>query len=179
MKQTAALLVLMLLCSACAYTPPRDIDSPFFAVPVGSKLILNHPLEIAYELVAVGLSSAGDPPPEVPRYQRDAACELEVRTRLPRWRTIEPDEFIVTRVVREITYVGTGPLRLAGLEVAGTGSGPGWEIHHTIMYVHSARQPDVLRVSCRYNETLGEGEHLTARTIGWALGGDFTLELAQ
>lgn len=177
-KNTFLAIQALLLC-ACA-SGPHPVDSPYSQIPVGSKLVLKRPLTVPADRVAVGLSSAGDPPAGVLPDQRDTSCELEMRRRAAAARTIGPDEFIVTKVRRDIEYVGLTPLQVAALgRLAYRQAGPGWEIHSVVLYLRSERQPDVYLVRCKYQDTIREGDPLGVTTVRWALGGDFDVELAQ
>lgn len=178
MLERAAVAVLATVVSACATGPLPD-DSPYSQIPAGSKLILKRPLQIPADRLAVGLSSAGDPPAGVLPGQRDTSCELEMRRRETAARTIAPDEFVISKVRRGVDYVSLEPAKVAGLGgIAARVAGPAWEIHSVTLYLHSERHPDVLWVTCRYQDTIYEGDPLGVTTVRWALGGDFDLQLA-
>lgn len=197
MRLKLLLPLLLIITGACAYNPPKDVNSPYYKVPVGSKLILKHPIEIPYDVVAVGLASAGDPPAAVHPYQRDTGCELEMWSKKPVTRTLGPGVFDIIKVSDDVEYVQREPLRLAGVYFGigvGTGdvgvgvgvgsggfydAGPGWEIHSATLYLRSTDYPDVYRVVCEYQDTVNEGMPLSITTIRWALGGDFDLQLAE
>lgn len=172
--------VVALSLAACAYTPPRDENSPFSVVPVGSKLILKQPIEIPPDALAVGLSSARDPLPGVPRYQRDTDCELELRTKVPKTRTLMPGTFEVIKMVKDTEYVSLEPVKVAQIGIGvGSPAGPGWEVHSVDLFLRSADYPDVYRVHCEYKETFREGDPIGVTVLRWAMGGDFDIQLAD
>jgi hypothetical protein len=187
MRPTLLLPILLIALNACAYNPPKDVNSPYYKVPVGSRLILKHPIDIPADVVAVALASAGDPPKSVHPYQRDAGCEIEMWSKKPVTRTLQPGTFEVIKVVQDIEYVQREPIRLAsvyfgiGVDIGGWGgdAGPAWEIHSAVMYLRSKDYPDVYRVTCDYKDNVSEGKPLSITTIRWALGGDFELQLAE
>jgi hypothetical protein len=197
MRPILLLSILVIALGACAYTPPKDVNSPYYKVPVGSTLILKHPIEIPADVVAVGLASAGDPPRAVHPYQRDTGCELEMWSKIPETRTLQPGIFEVIKVVQDIEYVQREPVRLAGvsfgigvgigdggvgMSVGSSGAGdpgPAWEIHSAVLYLRSRNYPDVYRVTCDYRDNVSEGMPLSITTIRWALGGDFDLQLPE
>jgi len=83
-----------------------------------------------------------------------ASCSLEVRHLGERAQRIEPDTFVVNRIQQffeEVASSGWAPARLAGLGLAGAAvdGGPSMIYRGWHFWLHSRRQPNVLRLSCR------------------------------
>jgi hypothetical protein len=170
------LLLLSVTLAACQYVPPRGEDSPLISPQAGSMLHLNRPLRIAAHNASVIIR---DGKPEYSYFRLGGAyyphCDFELRTRAKVERVVEPDIFTVTRVVREIENVMLAPVVVASSDGA---NGPPHENYMTILYLHSDRQPDVLRMTCQHWEDPNDGQHLTIKQIRQALGDLFTLQLA-
>jgi len=171
-------IILLLSClalAACQYVPPRDISSPFFSPPAGSTLRLTRQLTIPANDAGVMIQYGQ---PQYSSWKLDQYyphCDFELRTRAPRQQVVEPDTFTVTRTVREIENVLLAPAIVASSDSA---NGPPHENYMTVLYLHSDRQPDVLRMTCQYWEDPNDGQHLTIKQIREALGDLFILELA-
>jgi len=186
MTSRLLLTTLLLALAACAYNPPKDANSPYYKVPVGSTLILMRPIEIPFNEVSVRLVNAGDPPKTIHPYHYDTTCELEMWSKKPVTRTVTPDVFSIIKVTDDVDYVQREPVKLAEVYFGigfgfggGFSDGPGWEVHRASLYLRSKDNPDVFRVECEYQDTAGEGIPLSINTIRWALGGDFELRMAE
>ena len=178
-----ALLVLLLtVLGGCQIVPERSEQSPYYPVPVGSKLVLNQPLHFAADDVSlfvqgerVGYFSANKYYPH---------CKFELWTRLDKPRTIEPDTFTITRVSRESRYTQremSPTVMKAAWRMFSRGDqgGASYEITSWVMYLHSDKQPDVYRITCEHWQEPIEATPLSIAEIRQALGDVFTLELAQ
>jgi hypothetical protein len=170
-------------CSTARYA--GDENSPFYEVPVGSRVTLTRELVIEPEQVAVFLQNGRALPwPQInPQYPH---CKFEVRERRSDAQTVKPDEFAVTRVVREVTHtVDSGRLQLAGvglaLRVGGVdGDGASVRAFATYLYLRSERQPQVFRLGCGHWDYPGKSsaEHLSINAMRKALGEVVTLSIA-
>ena len=137
--------VALMSCNGFLTAPGNDLDS-------GYRVALNRQLGIMPEAARVFLQ-AGEAFPQYSLNEYEPHCSFEVRKLLPQTRTIEPDIFIVTRVQRLMEeVVWLTPVQLASLELADTSidSSPSdiFEGYH--FWLYSERQPDVLRMTCRY-----------------------------
>ena len=161
-----------------------DEQSPFFQVPAGSRLVLHRELAVPAEDVSVYLQY-GQVMPQKQLNLYHPQCKIEMRRRLPTGQTIRVDEFMVTRVTRDMTQhmvwlasidVASAPLarRVSG----GVDSGMGPNTFLTILTIASDRQPEVMRMTCGYWGYIGRGDnHLSIREIRAALGEVLTLHL--
>ncbi len=145
----AALLALVL--GGCAAFQSGDENLYYVYVPVGSTF------EVTREIVVPAGQTrafvpAGRAPPGTGR--GGAICNFEVRTLSDGTRAIRPGAFHVTRVQTQ-PYVEVAlrePLEVAALSLAGLelGDSDGALVAPTVhMYLFSAQQPDVMRLSCR------------------------------
>jgi hypothetical protein len=90
-------------------------------------------------------------------------------------------------VTQEIGHsVALDDLRLAGVSigiginvVGAKGDGASLQTWSTRMTLRSARQPEVFRLSCGQAALLHEGQHVSINEMRKALGGVFTLDIAQ
>jgi hypothetical protein len=178
-----ALLVLVLaVLSGCQIVPERSENSPYYPVPVGSKLVLNQPLDFPADDVSLFIQ--GKPLSYFSANKYYAYCKFELWTRLDKARTIQPDTFTITRVSRESRYTQreTNPAvmkaawRTASRDDSG---GIGYEITSWVMYLHSDKQPDVYRITCEHWQDPNEATPLSIAEMRKAFGDVFTLELAQ
>lgn len=174
-----ALFVAML---GCAGRYVGDENSPFYAPPAGTTVTLNQSVTIPGERTAVYLQGGEVRSfSEVSQYYPH--CKFELRTRAPSVREVRPDTFTVERVNRETAVSWSaviGP-RLAaagaGLVFGGGTEGDGGspETYATHLYLHSANQPDVYRLTCQQWGYPPLGEHVSINDMRRALGAVFTL----
>lgn len=177
-----ALLVLVLaVLSGCQIVPERSENSPYYPVPVGSKLVLNEPL--TFPAGDVSLYVQGKPLSYFGANKYYAYCKFELWTRLDKARTIQPDTFTITRVSRESRYTRrqtpstmTAAYRTVSRDDSG---GVGYETTSWVMYLHSDKQPDVYRITCEHWQEPIEARPLSIAEMRTAFGDVFTLELAQ
>lgn len=169
-------LVVALLLTACA-APRPDPDSPYYALPEDSTVVLEQPVTLPSPGVSVWIQD-GKVGTGRDRYQ--PACKLEMRTRPDQGRTVEPDTFRVTRVSRSQMQVGldTGLRRVV---LGDRDDGPTAFEMETHIYLESERQPEVYRLVCaHWDGGVGSAdfpEHLTINQIRGTLQGIFRLEL--
>lgn len=143
------LLTGMAVLSGCALlSVPEDSSSPFFRVPPGSVLELHEPLPIPPGRATVWLQRGGVAAGQDWWYP---GCSIEVRT-LDREavQTLRPGRFVVRRVQQiEITAIPStvGAVMVASLDSVNSG-GERWFWLGYHLWLESAEQPDVLRLSC-------------------------------
>ena len=171
-----------LLLGACGGSQvARDENSQFFSIPVGSTFTLNRELTVDPDRTSVHLQNGRVSPVRgIDIYRPN--CKFELFTISERARTVEPDTFVVTRIVDQLEDVSTQRPLYASLSVAeGGGGGNGGPLHQnysTIMWLESNKQPDVFRLSCRRWDFINLGEYLSINEMRQALGDYFTLTLA-
>jgi hypothetical protein len=156
-------------------------NSPYYLVPVGSRLTLHRALTIPGDQVAVFLQdgrliSSGGVRTLYPH------CKFEVRRIATSARSVRPDEFIVTRVTQELVHsVDAGTLRYASAlrtrGVSTDGDGPSLQAFATYLYLASDRQPDVFRLGCGQWGYMPRDRHVTIAEIRRTLGDVFTLRV--
>jgi hypothetical protein len=167
------------LLGACQTTVAPSEDSPYYAVPVGSRLVLNRALTIPPERASVYIQR-GQIVPFTTLDDYDPHCRFELLTVRPRPQTVEPDEFVVHKVRQEIVVsrAFTRPGLLLALGGDDDGDGPDSKLYSRILNLRSAKQPEVLRIACMRWHRLAFSRHLTIREIRDTLSELFTLKLA-
>lgn len=179
-------LVTGLLLSACqtmAYE--GNENSPFYLVPPGSTLTLTRHLTVPANEVAVFLQG-GEVAASGRINQYYPHCKFELRRRLDTAQSVQPDSFEIIKVVQEIGHsVALDGLQLAGVSVGigvhmgmKNGDGASLQAYSTRLSLRSARQPEVLRLSCGQSALPHEGQHVSISEMRKALGSVFTLEVA-
>lgn len=168
-------VLLAVMLSACQGPATRDEDSPFFTAPPGSLLVLHQALSVPAGQRGIAMQGARVATQGVDPYYPN--CTLEMRGVSTRNRTIEPDEFTITRVTQtdEAPYPGTRSISVVGF---GTGDGLAAEPYTTVMDLQSEREPGVWRLVCRHLEIPYEGRHLTIRQIRETLDEILEIRLA-
>ena len=184
MARLAMLAAMTLLC-ACQTSYIGNENSPYYRVPVGSKLVLHESVAIPPYQAAVFLQGGQiEPLSQINQYY--PYCKFEVWKIRDVPQTVKPDEFVITKVAQEITHsVSTDRIRLAGVSVGigvqmGLGDdGASVETYATRMNLRSEKQPDVFRLSCGQWAYPATGQHVTINEMRVVLGKLFTLQVAQ
>lgn len=173
--KTLALLVPILLLSACAQPEIHKYDSPYYKIPVGSSLTLNQDIIIpagqARTLIQYGKMVAK-------RNQIDQYypwCEFEVRTLNEEDQVIQPDQFRISRLSKEFRY-SSRSIMYASLADNDYSRLIGYA---TVMYLQSDKQPDVYRMTCLYWTDDNLDDHLSKNQISDTMGQVFSLEIAR
>lgn len=175
-SRPGAFFILALLGACQTYAPSED--SPYYAVPVGSRLVLNRALTIPPDRASVYIQR-GQIVPFTTLDDYDPHCRFELSTVGPRPQRVEPDEFVVHQVRQEINV--SRAFARPGLLLALGGDDrdrPDSKLHSRILYLRSAKQPDVLRIACMRWHGVAFSRHLSIREIRDTLSELFTLELA-
>lgn len=188
MRRLPLALVLGLVLAACQTSRYEgDESSPYYAPPVGTRVILNREITIPPDQVSVMLQGGQIVRPgEVNTYYPH--CKFEVRRRLDVAQTIKPGEFVVTAVRRNLLHsVDSGTQLYArasvgigmGISVGGgvNGDGPSVQTYATRMDLHSDTQPDVFRLTCGQWGYPYDGKHVSVDEMRRALGDVITLHL--
>lgn len=181
MKRLLAMLLVPLL-SACTQhaVVNNDLDYPYNLPPVGSTLTLNKTVSVPAGEVRVFLQHG-----EVFRksdFDRyEPSCSLELRKLADVPRSIEPDQFIVTKVQRLMQQVvfNRGPhsgLMKVGLD---DGGGKPMVVHGYHLWLGSDNQPDVMRMTCRgFFDDINRAEPPSLKDVMKSLGDFAELKLA-
>ncbi len=152
-------------------------NSPYFEIPVDSKLVLHQMLTVP----AYGRNVF---------FQRGQVrlfyyvnefidyCALTVYAQKQVPQTIKPDTFVVTKVYREYLY----QLADASVIVAQAfqdKDGDTWHVLATQMELQAKNQPDVIRLTCAAWGVPQDISNVTVAGIRRSLGEIATLELAD
>jgi len=111
-------------------------------------------------------------------------CKFETWQMQDSEKTVEPDTFVIHKVVRWDDYA-MQPIQMAssrvsaGIGVHLNGSDPSPINTAMEMFLHSERQPDVYRLICSQWEDATEANHVTINQIRHALGDTFSLQLPK
>jgi hypothetical protein len=132
-----------------------DINSQFYKIPPGSKLVLNRPLDIpagrAHVVIQSGRSGAG-------ANEYAVNCQFEVRMLGP--GRVQPDTFTITWAEMSREWV----------------SQPNIMRFYRILHLQSAAQPDVLKLMCQDWDGPMLGRNISIPEMRAALGDVITLE---
>lgn len=175
-------LVLMLSISGCKVNDTKDETSPFYAVPEGSTLLLNQSLTIDGDQVATYVQDGKVMAErEVDKFRPN--CKFEIYTISELQRTVAADSFEITKVVDEIetSLLESWPLLAArdGFSVVGMLDRSYMFNYATMMYLHSASQKDVYRMTCQHWEDVMRDRYLTISQMRQAMGEVFSLQIKK
>lgn len=174
--KTASLLLVLLFIAACQGPQVRDQNSPYYIPPVGSKLALNQTITIPAHTASVFIQGGRVAPDRAfnPVNQYYTNCKFEVRDVKDVPQTVLPDEFTVERVRQIQTTVALAFPLLADAGGGAEDGGPAMQRWGIEFYLNSAKQPDVLRLTCQHVVHGYEGRNPTFSEISKTLGPVFT-----
>jgi len=161
---------------------PYPVSSPYYTIPTGSKLVLQHKLTIPPNAARIYIQYGK----VVSAKQKDdyhAHCWFESWRVLDTSQVIEPDTFTITRSIQTDDVVQRSETRrYAMLETAfkssgAEGGGPMALVYSTEMHIHSDKQPDIRRFVCSHWEDPLDARHLTVADMQKALGNIATIKL--
>lgn len=174
------ILIFSMFITACAASQPYPVTSEYYEVPKGSKVQLLQRITIPAGQATAYFQHGKEIPRKILK-DKLPHCQFEVRTITATPQTIEPDVFAVIRS-RKMEEEVALPYMLASsapLHVLNNDGGPVWLAYRTELYLHSDKQPDVLRVICGHLEDPLHAEHLTVAQMREAMGDIMHLELAE
>ena len=157
-----ALVVTVIALSACQGAAEYAQALSESSVPVGSRLILNQPLSIPAYTAHVRLQS-GEVRSAGAIKQYYPNCSFRLRTRTDAPQTVEPDEFVISKVVY-------------GNDVV---AGNNIQRYYTEMHLRSEKQLDVFMLACQQWNWPPDSSYVTVDQIRVVLGEIFILELAE
>lgn len=153
------LLLLSFVLSACASMHSTDPNSLGFSIPKGSTLSLNKPLSYSHD-VTHAVIQFGKEITDSERQFYEINCQVDFKAFGP--RTIEPEDFIVTR----------------------TEDGQNWISQPTILrfysevYLASNNNTDIIKMVCQiYGDNIDR--NFTVAEMQAALGGMITFKYNQ
>lgn len=136
----------------------KDVNSRYYSIPSGSKLILHQDLKVpagkAHINIQHGRTAAG-------LDNWTVGCELEVRKLGP--GVVTADTFIITRAEVSREWVNR----------------PSTMRFYRTLYLESDTQPNVMNMECQYWSYPLHGDTIPVAEMREALGSVATLEFAQ
>ena len=168
--------------AACSTNASRSESSYYYAVPVGSSIVLHQHVSISGDQVATYVQNG-----ELMSYDSvnkyEPNCKFELYTMSEQPRTVAPDTFEIIRVVDEIESSSLPEdvhvaLRGDAL-VLGLLDKSYMFNYATMMYLQSDNQEDVFRMTCQHWEDVRDDRHLTIEQMRQAMGEVFTLMIKQ
>lgn len=137
----------LLFLPAC-HAVVQDETSPFFMVPPGSVVVLHQDLEVPPGRASVYIQRGRTA--LYAAYNRYYPhCRFEVWDISEQPQLIRAGRFLVEKVTRETDYFAeSGVLQYARLSVGQGSDGTNLEMEVVKMRLHSATQPEVLRLVC-------------------------------
>ncbi len=181
LKQVFSVLAVA-VSAGCSVNDVKDESSLFYAVPVGSRLILNQQVNIRGDQVAVYVQNG-----ELMQYNEVnfylPNCKFEIYTMSEQPRTVNQDSFDIIKVEDDIESSSLPKsTQLAALDKAvafGMLDRSYVFNYATLMYLNSEKQKDVYRLTCQHWEDVMDDRHLTIRQMRGAIGDVFTLEIKK
>ncbi len=180
MRHLIAILLTALL--AACQTGPYPVDSPFYEIPVGSRLILKRPLEFPPDTVSI---TFGQGPSASYWSGADDTCTFQLYRKSDQAQRVEPDSFEIVKVSRSSNRFASAPAPTGWVRVgigAGAGGGPSRYFYETNLFLRSEKQPNVYLMACEHvwwtSDSVFRARHMTVAEIRAILGDTFSLELA-
>jgi hypothetical protein len=197
----SATLLLGALVSGCGMSLKNVPSSIKQLVPVGSRFVLNQPIEIPQDRRSTYIFRG-----KVVSYKDVDIyyphCQIMMHKISGQARRIAPDSFELTKVNEWEDYTSIQPTRVASLDVAdsritggigvgvGVGGGGGISVgvgvgsggpslikYATILSLRSAKQPEVKEMVCLHWGDRGQIDFLTLEELKSALGNIFSIEI--
>jgi len=176
------LVLLALALTACQTTSEFPVSSPYFQIPVGSRLVLHQPIEIPPTAATVRLQF-GKIVSRSHTQEFEPVCIFESKLVGKTAQRIVPDSFEITRVRRDSSSLSAQAAPSTGLIKAfwRDDAGSSRQYYKTEMFLRSTKQPQILYMTCQQAWEPGGSldlRPLTIAEIRQALGDYFSLRLA-
>ena len=182
--KTPLLVLLTLALTACQTSAEFPVTSPYFQIPIGSRLVLHQPIEIPPNAATVRLQF-GKIVSRAHTQEFEPVCVFESKLVGEAAQRIAPDSFEITRVRRDSSMLSAQAAPSSGLiKTFWRGDvGSSRQYYKTEMSLRSTKQPQILYMTCQYAWEPGLGSFddprpLTIAEIRQALGDYFSLRLA-
>ena len=177
----ATLLIGIMLLIGCQPAYLKDgrpnENSPYFEIPVESKLALHQTLTVPPYTRNV-FFQGGRVRPFYYVNEFIDYCALTVYAQKQVSQTIKPDTFVVTKVYRQYLYeLANTSVMLA--QAFQDDDGDTWHVLATQMELQSKEQPDVIRLTCAAWGLPQDISNVTLAGIRKSLGEIATLEIAE
>jgi hypothetical protein len=158
----------LMACQPTAVSIDINQQSYLNTVPAGSELVLQHDIVVPAGVAHVSFQYGKQLDTlKIDKYQ--PWCEFEIKTLAGKPQAIHADNFAIQKLVNQ---------RSGLLDGAGFGSMANTlEEFSTVLYLQSASQPDVMRLSCLWRRGTRMQTYLRLGDIQSALGDIFTLNI--
>ncbi len=175
-------MFMSVLLTACGVSNIKDETSEFYAIPVGSLLVLNEDVEIDGDQVATYVQNGKIMRyKDVDKYQPN--CKFEIYTMSEQPRTVKQDTFEIVKVVDEIESSSIQKsIHLAARGdtfMLGALDRSYMYNYATMLYLNSNKQKDVYRMTCQHWEDVIDDRHLSIAQMRSAMGDVFMLEIKE
>ena len=159
-RQCIPVVLVMMSLTGCGnpMAVKNDVDSPFFYIRPGSKLILHQDVNIAAGLAHASFQH-GKVVPGLDNYA--VGCVLDIRDLGP--GMVSADSFTITRAESSQEWI----------------SRPNIMKFYRVIYLKSETQPGVLRLTCQDWDDPLLGKDISVPEIREALGGIASFEFVQ
>ena len=166
MKKLFILILLSMLLGACQSIPTNNLGR----LPTGTVFHLNKPLRLYPSQVAIYFQFGQIVHPNtVDDYKPN--CTIEVKHKLAHEQSIQPDTFRIDKVRYQADHAGSPYYS----NYASFGAAPSFQEYATEIYLHSANQPNVYKLSCQHLEDPMDARHLHVTEMQQALGEIITI----
>lgn len=181
--KTPLLILLVLALTGCQTTAEFPVTSPYFQIPIGSRLVLNQAIEIPPNAATVRLQF-GKIVSRFHTQEFEPVCVFESKIVGKTAQLIAPDSFEIIRVRQDSSAISAQAAPSSGLIKAFWRSDDGGgsrQYYKTEMSLRSTKQPQILFMTCQQAWEPGGSldlRPLTVAEIRQALGDYFSLRLA-
>ena len=151
------LFILTAVLAACAQQM-HNVDSRYFSIPSGSKLILHRDLNIPAGKAHVNIQGGGS---KAGLNNFNVGCEIEVRKLGP--SVVNADTFTITRAESSQEWINR----------------PSTMRFYRTMYLKSDIQPGVMNMVCQYWDYPLHGDEISVDEMREALGNVASFEFTQ
>ncbi len=159
------ILALLSLAGGCRFVAQ---EAPLHRVQTGAVLKLAAVIEFAADSVAVYIQHGRLLPGNaVDSYK--PYCILELRRKHPHPVSVTPDTFLIYRTYYESTAVLRYPMLASAARIVASAS-VSHLVYETELFLRSARQPNVYRLTCKHWVDPAFARHVTYEEINATLG---------
>ncbi len=179
MKKLFVIGMVMLL-TACSqqYMVKNDLDYAYNLPPVGSTLLVKKPIEVPGGATRIFLQR-GELFRKADFDRYHPSCSLELRKLAEVARVIQPGSFTISKVQRLMQEVVRREAPAPGLMRVDYEGGKPMVVHGYHLWLGSAEQPDVMRMTCRgYFDDLNRAEPPSLNDVFESMGDYAELILA-
>lgn len=173
----AALIITVPLAACYDANVVKDTSSQFYSVTIGSTFTLNKQITILPDMTSTYLQyGKTGRSRDIDFYYPN--CKFELYTISESERTVQPDSFVVTKIIDQAEDASLNGIHYASMALVRS-DGPVFLNYLTMMYLKSEKQPDVYRITCQNWDEVPRGKYLSIDQMRQALGDVFTLTLAE